>query len=170
MTGSDATPRGLLIDFGGVLTTDVIASFRSFGTRRVGDPMLIERTPREDHEAARLLVEHESGRLEADAFERGLCERLAAQGVDAQPEGLLDDLLRGVVIEPRMLELVGHVRASGIPVALVSNQLGRDSYAGVDLNRLFDAVVLSADVGVRKPSRRITRSCAIASSSRRRPV
>ena len=46
-------------------------------------------------------------------------------------------------------------RAAGVPVALVSNSLGRDCYARVDLDELFDVTVISGQVGVRKPSRRI---------------
>ena len=44
-----------------------------------------------------------------------------------------------------------------MPVALVSNSLGRDCYARVDLDELFDVTVISGQVGVRKPSRQIYR-------------
>ncbi len=42
-----------------------------------------------------------------------------------------------------------------MPVALVTNSFGRDCYEGFDLHALADVVVISSDVGVRKPSRRI---------------
>jgi len=37
----------------------------------------------------------------------------------------------------------------------VTNAFGRDTYAGYDLNEMADLVVISSEVGVRKPSRRI---------------
>jgi putative hydrolase of the HAD superfamily len=42
-----------------------------------------------------------------------------------------------------------------VPVALVTNQFGQDCYEGFDLDALADVVVVSSQVGVRKPSRRI---------------
>lgn len=39
--------------------------------------------------------------------------------------------------------------------AVVSNVFGDDLYSGVDLDEIADVVVLSTQVGVRKPSRRI---------------
>lgn len=53
-----------------------------------------------------------------------------------------------------MLDLVRDLRAAGTPVGLLSNSLGDDCYAGYDLPALFDAVVISAEIGARKPSRR----------------
>ena len=54
-----------------------------------------------------------------------------------------------------MVEALAALRAVQIPVALVTNQFGRDCYEGFDLDALADVVVVSSEVGVRKPSRRI---------------
>jgi putative hydrolase of the HAD superfamily len=54
-----------------------------------------------------------------------------------------------------MLDALVALRAAGVPVALVTNALGRDCYDGFDLDALADVVVISSAVGVRKPSRRI---------------
>lgn len=54
-----------------------------------------------------------------------------------------------------MLDTITGLRAAGVPVAVVSNSLGDDCYRGYDLATLADVVVVSAEVGVRKPSRRI---------------
>jgi putative hydrolase of the HAD superfamily len=54
-----------------------------------------------------------------------------------------------------MLDALAGLRAAGVPVALVTNALGRDCYDGFDLDALADVVVISSAVGVRKPSRRI---------------
>jgi putative hydrolase of the HAD superfamily len=53
------------------------------------------------------------------------------------------------------VQLIEDLRATGIPIALVSNAFGRDCYAGFDLDALADVVVISSEVGVRKPSRKI---------------
>jgi putative hydrolase of the HAD superfamily len=53
------------------------------------------------------------------------------------------------------MRLTEELRAGGVPIALVSNAFGRDCYAGFDLDALADVVVISSEVGVRKPSRRI---------------
>jgi putative hydrolase of the HAD superfamily len=54
-----------------------------------------------------------------------------------------------------MLDALAALRAGGVPVALVTNSFGRDCYGAFDLHALADVVVISSDVGVRKPSRRI---------------
>ncbi|WP_332873357.1 HAD family hydrolase [Nocardia aurea] len=40
-------------------------------------------------------------------------------------------------------------------MAIVSNSLGDDCYRGFDLHAIADVVVISSEIGVRKPSRRI---------------
>ncbi|MDT9701501.1 HAD-IA family hydrolase [Streptomyces sp. P17] len=54
-----------------------------------------------------------------------------------------------------MLALLGDLRAAGRSVALVSNSFGTGTYDGVDLATVADVVVISSEVGIRKPSRRI---------------
>jgi putative hydrolase of the HAD superfamily len=53
-----------------------------------------------------------------------------------------------------VIDLVARVREAGYRVGLLSNSLGDDCYAGFDLPAMFDAVTISGEVGVRKPSRR----------------
>ena len=53
------------------------------------------------------------------------------------------------------VRLIEELRGARVPIALVSNAFGRDCYAGFDLNALADVVVISSEVGIRKPSRRI---------------
>lgn len=144
----------VLVDYGGVLTTSVVESFRSFGAG-FGQPDLPLRLLSTDEAARRLISEHESGRMDAGAFERGFAERLRAHGAQVEAEGLLEGMTAGLRPDPAMRDLVARLRAAGVPVALVSNAFGRNGYAGVDLAALADAVVISSEVGVRKPSRRI---------------
>jgi putative hydrolase of the HAD superfamily len=43
------------------------------------------------------------------------------------------------------------LRAAGVTCVLLSNSLGRKPYAGYELESLFDDLVVSGEVGLRKP-------------------
>jgi putative hydrolase of the HAD superfamily len=154
----ETPPSAVLTDFGGVLTTSVLDSFRAYSERVGDDPLLIERLFREDAESSALLVEHECGRLSEAEFERGLAGRLRGKGVDVEPAGLLAAIAAGMCPDETMLAELRRLRAQGIPVAIVSNALGDDCYEGYDLAGLADVVVVSSEIGSRKPGRRIYRT------------
>ncbi|MCX4649010.1 HAD family phosphatase [Streptomyces sp. NBC_01446] len=143
-----------LFDFGGVLTTSLIEAFEAFGTTLGVDPRLPLRLLAKDERSSALLVEHEEGRLGQREFEDGFAERLRAHGADIQGPGLLSLMQTGLRPDQAMLDLVAEVRNAGHRVGLLSNSLGDDCYAGFDLESMFDAVVISGEIGVRKPSRR----------------
>jgi putative hydrolase of the HAD superfamily len=154
-------PEALLIDFGGVLTTSVFDSFAAF-CRAEGLPEdALRDSFARDEVAARLLVDAEEGRLSDEEFGRRLAARLCAgTDIELDPEGLLERMNAGLRPEPAMVHATAAIRASGVTSVLVSNSLGRSTYAWCDLDELFDHVVISAEVGVRKPSRRIFRLAA----------
>jgi putative hydrolase of the HAD superfamily len=108
-----------------------------------------------DTVARELLVEHECGRIDADAFDRGFADRLSAHGLVVQPEGLLARMQAELRRDDDTVRLIEDLRAAEVPIALVSNAFGRDCYAGFDLDALADVVVISSEVGIRKPSRKI---------------
>ena len=145
----------LLVDFGGVLTTSVHDALRAFSADIGGDPELVLRLLASDAESARLLVESETGQLDDEGFERGFAARLAVHGVRVSADGLLARMRTGGSADQEMLDALARMRVSGVPVAIVTNQLGRECYDGFDLDALADVVVISSAVGVRKPSRRI---------------
>jgi putative hydrolase of the HAD superfamily len=62
----------------------------------------------------------------------------------------------GFVVVPEMIELVARVRAAGVPTVLVTNSFGVE-YPREDWPRLFDATVVSHEVGLRKPDPAIYR-------------
>jgi putative hydrolase of the HAD superfamily len=154
-------PEALLIDFGGVLTTSVFDSFAAF-CRAEGLPEdALRDSFARDEVAARLLVDAEEGRLSDEEFGRRLAARLCARtDLELDPEGLLERMNAGLRPEPAMVHATAAIRASGVTTVLVSNSLGRSTYAWCDFDELFDHVVISAEVGVRKPSRRIFRVAA----------
>jgi putative hydrolase of the HAD superfamily len=54
-----------------------------------------------------------------------------------------------------MYGLIRGLRAQGLQTALLSNSWGDASYPRADFPSLFDAVVISHEVGMRKPEARI---------------
>lgn len=145
----------VLVDFGGVLTSSVSRAFEEFGASLGGDPGLPMRLLGHDQLSRALIADHESGRIDAEAFERGFAGRLSAHGPAVRADGLIARMQAGLTKDADMVALVAQIRGAGIRVALVSNAFGRDGYAGFDLDDIADEVVISSEVGVRKPSRRI---------------
>jgi putative hydrolase of the HAD superfamily len=140
--------RGLLVDFGGVLTTNVFDSFRAFGEAEGLDPETVKRAFREDPEALALLRQLERGEIEVDEFEPQFGARIGV----ANTEGLVGRLFGGVGPDERMLEAVRRAGNAGISTGLISNSWGAGlSYDMSLLDQLFEAVVISGDVGMHKP-------------------
>jgi putative hydrolase of the HAD superfamily len=149
------TRTAVLIDFGGVISTSVLQAFEEFGEFLGAPPGLIVELLGHDTAARKLLVEHECGRIDAEVFDRGFADRLCAHGVEVQPDRLSARMQAGLRRDEDTVRLIEELRAAGVPIALVSNAFGRGCYAGFDLDSLADVVVISSEVGVRKPSRRI---------------
>jgi putative hydrolase of the HAD superfamily len=140
--------RGLLVDFGGVLTTNVFDSFRAFGEAEGLDPQTVKRAFREDPEALGLLRELERGDIAVEEFEPRFGERIGVSDTD----GLVGRLFGGVGPDERMLEAVRRARGAGVRTGLISNSWGEGlSYDTSMLEELFDGIVISGDVGMHKP-------------------
>jgi epoxide hydrolase-like predicted phosphatase len=137
--------RALLIDFGGVLTSDIWSSFSDFCRARGLDPEAAKRLFRENPDALAELRALETGSAEPAAFERRFGELL---GTD--PEGLIEGLFAGLRPSDPMIAAVRAAGAAGIPVCLVSNSWVMDHYTE-EIRALFDAIVISAEVGMHKP-------------------
>jgi epoxide hydrolase-like predicted phosphatase len=149
--------RGLIVDFGGVLTTNVFQSFKQFAEAEGLDRDAIKRAFREDREALALLRRLERGELTAEEFEPLFAERIGVTG--DRVDGLVERLFAGVGPEDRMLDAVRAARANGVRTGLISNSWGGGGvqYDEGLLEELFDAVVISGDVGLHKPQPEIFR-------------
>jgi putative hydrolase of the HAD superfamily len=152
---SDAASNGdrrsaLLIDWGGVLTTNLFASFHAYCLKAGIPPESLMGRFRTDPAARELLIALEKGELEEDAFEL----QFAAQ-LGVSPDGLIDGLFAGVHPDTAMVQAVAQARAAGVRTALVSNSWGVHRYPHELFDELFDGVVISAEEGIRKPSRRM---------------
>jgi putative hydrolase of the HAD superfamily len=138
--------RGLLIDWGGVLTTNLFDSFRSFCELEGLEPETVGRRFREDRECRTLLIGLETGKLTEEAFEPQFAAKL---GVRAP--GLIDRLFAGSQPDKPMLEAVLRARAAGVRTGLISNSWGTRRYDRTKMAELFDGIVISGEVGIRKP-------------------
>jgi epoxide hydrolase-like predicted phosphatase len=141
--------RGLLVDFGGVLTTNVFASFAAFCRAEGIDSDRVRQLFRSDPEARSLLERLETGDLEEPAFEAAFGARLGLP-----PDGLIMRLFAGIRPDPAMVGAVEAARAQGVVTGLLSNSWGMATdYDGI--GDIFDARVISAHEGMRKPDPRI---------------
>lgn len=154
--GESARPAGsarrsaLLIDWGGVLTTNLFSSFHAYCVQAEIDPKLVMGRFRSDPAARELLIELETGKLDETQFEIRFAALL---GVDS--DGLIDGLFAGVVPDVEMVQAVRMAREAGIRTALVSNSWGVHRYPHDMFSELFDGVVISGEEGIRKPARRM---------------
>jgi putative hydrolase of the HAD superfamily len=140
--------RGLLVDYGGVLTTSLFASFASFCAQEGIARSRIVELLRTDQRVRAAVIGLELGTLAEAEFEAQLG---AALGV--RPERLIARLMAGATPDLRMRSAVRAAKARGIRTGLVSNSWGSSRYPRAELGELFHGVVISGEVGVRKPSR-----------------
>lgn len=144
------TRSGLLIDWGGVLTTNLFASFHAYCIAARIEPDLLMGRFRRDPQARELLVALETGELDEPGFE----QRFAAL-LEVEPDGLIDGLFAGVHPDVAMVDAVRRARAAGVRTALVSNSWGIHRYPHDLFSELFDGVVISGEEGIRKPAKRM---------------
>ncbi len=142
-----AERRGLLMDWGGVMTTDVFSSFAAFceaeglRTDRVRDAFMKDPLARE------LLADFECGRLDDADFERKFGAVLEVR----EPEGLIGRLFGSMAGNTDLLDAVALLRTGGVRTGLLSNSWGVSTYPADTLDELFDVLVISGELGVRKP-------------------
>jgi epoxide hydrolase-like predicted phosphatase len=68
---------------------------------------------------------------------------------------LIDGLFTEVAPDLEMLDAVRRAHAAGVRTGLVSNSWGTHRYPHELFDELFDGVVISGELGIRKPSRRM---------------
>jgi len=141
--------RGLLVDFGGVLTTNVFDSFRAFCEDEGLDPQAIKRLFREDPRALQCVRGLERGDLTEEQFAERFGELL-----ELEPErrgDLVDRMFGHIQEDGDMVEALRRARAQGVRTGLISNSMGAGRYDRSTFPELFDGVVISGDEGMHKP-------------------
>lgn len=145
----------LVIDFGGVLTTSLRESFRTFCEQEGIEFERLRslvRTSYQVNDPEDLVAKIETGRISVEEFERALSE-IFSEGLHEPivAEGLLARMSRNLDLEPAMIDAVRAAHAAGVKTALLSNSWGMDLYPDELLEELFDEIVISGQVGKRKP-------------------
>lgn len=158
-TSPPAEPRALFLDYGGVLTGPVRDSFVAF-EQATGIPpgrsfeLLVEasRIP-----GGGLIGALERGEVTAAEFDAELAELLSSNGYQVPDGGLLDGLFAAMRPAGGLWDVVKQVRAHGLPTGLLSNSWGTTTYPREALEQHFDVLVISGEVGLRKPDPAIYR-------------
>ncbi|MEU4404656.1 HAD family phosphatase [Streptosporangium sp. NPDC023963] len=164
--------KGVLIDWGGVLTVGLAEAIAEWIVAENLDEAHYRKVMRE-------LVVHayengengengenaangenaihalERGEISGPDFERDLAARLiTTDGVPLVAEGLLTRMFsRFHRVEP-MYEMLREARAAGLRTCLLSNSWANE-YPREGWEDFFDAVVISGEIGMRKPEPRI---------------
>ena len=151
--------QGLIVDWGGVLTVPIHVAIGSWlkttgvDHSHYGEVVRrwVEPLPGEISPVHRL----ERGELAVEDFEHLLSAALEREGSTVAAQGLVGKMFAELAIyEDSMTSLVTRARSAGIRTALLSNSWGNE-YDRSDWHEMFDAVVISGEVGMRKPERGI---------------
>ena len=140
--------KGLLLDWGGVLTTNVFDSFRDFCVAEGLAPDAVKRLFREEPRARELVRGLETEALSEDEFGERFGELLELE--DRTPADRAD-VRRGARGRARCSAPCARRARPGIRTGLISNSMGGASYDRAIFPELFDGVVISGDVGMHKP-------------------
>ncbi len=155
-------PRGVITDWGGVLTNPIADSVNAWllaeGIDRDSYRAIMRRWVRPayaDGSDANPVHALERGECTSEEFERALASELVlVTGGPVASPGLLARMFAGSTLDEAMVELFRRLRAAGVPTGMLSNSWG-GTYPRELISELFDAVVISAEVGMRKPELRI---------------
>ena len=159
----EAAPRpydALIVDYGGVLTTSIQDSMQVFASEEGIELQDLARVALSAYIEGDddLVVPFETGAMPEEEFSIQFVQRLAQEtGKEIDPERFVARMFGGVRLEEGMLEAVLRTRRAGFKTALLSNSWGISGYPRERFAELFDVVVISAEVGMRKPQPEIFR-------------
>ncbi len=154
----ETSPKALVVDWGGVLTEPLDAAIRAWADL---DGVAFEHYvavmrdwlgPHQgelarDNPVAAL----ERGEIEVPHFEGQLARRLSeVTGRKVVGTGLLQRMFDQFEHAPAMSGLVLRARRAGLRTGLLSNSWGNE-YPREGWDEMFDAIVISGEVGMRKP-------------------
>jgi putative hydrolase of the HAD superfamily len=144
-----AARKGLLVDFGGVLTSNIFDSFAAFCDAEGLSPDRVRDAFRNDENGRQLLFDLELGKLEEPEFETRFAELLGL--APERADGLIERLFGGMRPDRDMEMAVVMAKRQGVRTGLISNSWGSGRYELDRFPELFDAWVISGEVGLRKP-------------------
>ena len=149
--------RAVLFDLGGVVTESPMDSFAEYEASAGLPAGLIRRLNATDPDT-NAWARFERGELSADAFTDAFQAEALAAGHRVDVACVLR-ALDAPALRPAVVDAVRRLRAAGLPLGLVSNNVRPMARSGAlgELLALFDVVVESSVEGVRKPEPEIYR-------------
>lgn len=159
--------RALILDWGGVLTSSLQETMASWCDADSVDYDEFRAVMKDwlgtsygDEAVANPIHALERGEIEVPHFERELAARLRTHdGQPVEAEGLLTRMFAGFDPQPPIGHAVRQAKKAGLSTALLSNSWGNE-YPREGWDEMFDAVVISGEVGMRKPDPEIYRLAA----------
>jgi putative hydrolase of the HAD superfamily len=162
--------RAVVFDLGGVITESPMTAFAAY-EEEAGLPSGLIRQLNSTDPDTNAWARFERNELDAAGFSAAFEAEAAAVGHRVDAARVLE-ALHGA-IRPVMVAAVRRLRAEGLPLGLLSNNVAPMERSGElgELLALFDAVVESSTEGVRKPEPEIyRRALARLSEAVDRPI
>ncbi|QOG23534.1 HAD-IA family hydrolase [Bradyrhizobium sp. SEMIA] len=149
----------MIFDFGGVLTSSPFEAFTRFETERGLPADIIRRTNAANH-LENAWAKFERAEVDIDTFDALFAEESRALGAEVRGRDVLP-LLQGD-LRPEMVEALKRIKAqfktgcitNNLPANAIGSMTGRSLYIA-EVMVLFDHVIESAKIGLRKPDPRI---------------
>ncbi|MBV9564903.1 MAG: HAD-IA family hydrolase [Bradyrhizobium sp.] len=151
--------EAVIWDFGGVLTTSPFEAFARFERER-GIPLdIIRRTNAANH-LENAWAKFERAEIDVETFDELFAAESRALGAEVRGRDVLP-LLQGE-LRPEMVEALKRVKANcktgcitnNLPANAIGSTSGRTLYVA-EVMALFDYIIESAKIGLRKPDPRI---------------
>jgi putative hydrolase of the HAD superfamily len=151
--------EAVIWDFGGVLTTSPFEAFARFETERGFPVDIIRRTNAANH-LENAWAKFERAEIDVEAFDKLFAEESRAFGAEVRGKEVLP-LLQGD-LRPEMVQALKRVKAqcktgcitNNLPANAIGSTSGRSLYVA-EVMALFDHIIESAKIGLRKPDPRI---------------
>ncbi|WP_024509223.1 HAD-IA family hydrolase [Bradyrhizobium sp. ARR65] len=151
--------EAVIWDFGGVLTTSPFEAFARFERERGFPTDIIRRTNAANH-LENAWAKFERAEIDIDGFDKLFAAESLALGAEVRGRDVLP-LLAGD-LRPEMVEALKRINAkfktgcitNNLPANAIGSAAGRGLYIA-EVMALFDHVIESAKIGLRKPDPRI---------------
>jgi putative hydrolase of the HAD superfamily len=151
--------EAVIFDFGGVLTSSPFEAFSRFERERGLPVDIIRRTNAANH-LENAWAKFERAEVDIDTFDKLFATESLALGAEVRGRDVLP-LLQGD-LRPEMVEALKRIKAqfktgcitNNLPANAIGSMTGRSLYVA-EVMVLFDHVIESAKIGLRKPDPRI---------------
>jgi putative hydrolase of the HAD superfamily len=142
-----------------VLTTSMGRAFSEFCVTFGVDPerfkaVIAEAYGTDGHHG--MIGKLERGEIELEEFETWLAEHLS-EGLETPlvAEGIRDRMFAGIGPDEQMIAAVRRAHDAGVRTGLVSNSWGPSGFHTAEIEGVFDVVLISGEIGMRKPDAEI---------------